>query len=205
VAHRTIVFGVLGGISAGKSLVASLLAGPDGLVLDADRMARDELESPGGRERLVERYGASALTAPGEVDREALARRAFSDAAERRWLEGWIHPAVRVRIGAQLRAARDRGVACVVLDVPLLLENDAQHHLVAACDALVFVDASAEVRERRSRQSRGWPPGELARREAAQLSLDEKRARADHVITNEGPREALDEVVRRIRAEHGLP
>ncbi len=204
-AHRTTVFGVLGGIASGKSLVAGLLAGPDGLVLDADATAHEELESPAGRERLVERYGSSALTPGGSVDRAALARRAFCDAKERHWLEGWIHPAVRVRIDAQLRAARDRGVACVALDVPLLLENDAQHHLVAACDALVFVDASAEVRERRSRQSRGWPPGELARREAAQLDLDEKRARADHIVTNEGPREALDEVVRRIRAAHGLP
>jgi dephospho-CoA kinase len=61
------------------------------------------------------------------------------------------------------------------------------------------------VRERRSGQSRGWPPGELARREAAQLDLDEKRSRADHVVMNEGPREALDEVVHRIRAAHGLP
>ena len=203
--HHTTVFGVLGGIASGKSLVAQLLAGPDGLVLDADRMAHEELESAAGRERLVERYGSSALTPGGAVDRASLARRAFADAEERRWLEGWIHPAVRVRIGAQLRAARDRGVACVVLDVPLLLENDAQHHLVAACDALVFVDASVEVRERRSRQSRSWPPGELARREAAQLDLDEKRARADHVVMNEGPREALDEVVHRIRAAHGLP
>jgi len=204
VAHRTTVFGLLGGIAAGKSLVAALLAGPGGLVLDADRMAHEELESPAGRQRLVERYGSSVLTPAGAIDREFLARHAFSKAGERRWLEGWIHPAVRVRIGAQLSAARDRGVACVVLDVPLLLENDAQHHLVAACNALVFVDASAEVREHRARQSRGWPPGELARREAAQLDLDEKRARADHVVTNEGPREALDEVVRRIRAAHGL-
>jgi dephospho-CoA kinase len=201
---RSIVFGVLGGIASGKSLAASLLAGPHGLVLDADRMAREELESPEGRRRLVERYGPAALAPDGSVEREALARRAFGDESERRWLEGWIHPAVRVRIGAELRAARARGVACIVLDVPLLLENDAEHHLVAACDALVFVDASQEARERRARQTRGWSPGELARREAAQLPLDEKRARADHVLTNEGPREALEEEVRRIRAAHGL-
>ena len=201
---RSITFGVLGGIASGKSLAARLLAGPDGLVLDADRFAREELESPAGRARVLERHGPSALTSAGEVDREALARRAFGDEVERRWLEGWIHPAVRVRIESELSAARARGVACIVLDVPLLLENDAQHHLVAACDALVFVDASREARERRARQSRGWQPGELERREAAQLDLDEKRARADHVLKNEGPREALEEEVRRIRAAHGL-
>jgi dephospho-CoA kinase len=204
VPRRSIVLGVLGGIAAGKSLAAELLAGPDGVVLDADRFAREELDSPEGRRRLVERYGPTALAPDGSPDREALAQRAFGDPGERAWLEGWIHPAVRVRIGSELSAARARGVACIVLDVPLLFEHDARHHLVAACDALVFVDASAEARERRARQSRGWPAGEVARREAVQVALDEKRARADHVLTNEGPRAALEAQVRRVRAALGL-
>lgn len=198
------MLGVLGGIASGKSLAARLLAGPDGVVLDADRFAREELESPAGLRKLLERYGPIALGPDGMPDREGLARRAFGDEAERQWLEGWIHPTVRVRIGSELSAARARGVACVVLDVPLLLEHEARHHLVAACDALVFVDASAEARERRARQSRGWPPGELARREAVQVPLDEKRARSDHVLKNEGQREALEAEVRRVRAALGL-
>jgi dephospho-CoA kinase len=73
----------------------------------------------------------------------------------------------------------------VVLDVPLLLENDAEHGLARACDALVFVDADAKVRDERAVARRGWASGELARREALQLPLAHKRDRADFVIRND--------------------
>jgi len=200
----SLVFGVLGGVASGKSEVARLLAGPEGLVIDADRLARQELESPASIARLVERYGASILDAQGAPDRQALAAQAFADEPERHWIEDWIHPAVRVRMARELSEARDRGVPRIVLDVPLLLENDAQHRLVAACDVLVFVEASFELREHRARHSRGWPPGELARREAAQLPLPVKRARADHVVANNGDREALAAAVQRVLQAHGL-
>ena len=55
----------------------------------------------------------------------------------------------------------------------------------------MFVDAPAEARERRAMAARGWAAGELARREAAQLPLAEKRARAQHVIENDGDPAAL--------------
>jgi len=201
---RSLVFAVLGGIASGKSEVARLLAGPDGRVLDADRLAAEVLGSPDGRARLVERFGPGILGPGGAPDRAALAARVFSDPGERRWLEGWIHPAVRVRMTQELAQARACGVPRIVLDVPLLLENDAEHGLVATCDALVFVEASQEVRERRAQQARGWPPGELARREAAQMPLRDKRARAHHVVRNEGDLQALAAEVRRVLAAHGL-
>lgn len=198
------VFGVLGGIGAGKSEVARLLAGPEGLVLDADRLAREELESPAGRERLVQRFGPRILGPRGEPDREALAQRLFADPAERAWLEGWIHPAVGVRMERELARARRERRARIVLDVPLLLESEAARALAEACDALVFVAASREVREQRVRRARGWRAGELERREAAQLPLEHKRARADHVIENEGDLDSLAAAVGRVLELRGL-
>lgn len=180
------VFGVLGGIASGKSAVARALAGPDGLVLDADHMAHEALASEEGRRRLVERWGAEVLDPDGRPDRKRIAERVFGAPAELAWLEGWIHPAVRVRMHAELEAARAAGVPRVALDVPLLLEHDDRHGLVERCDALVFVDAPAAVRDERARRTRGWPAGELARREALQLPLETKRARAHHVIENHG-------------------
>ncbi len=198
------VFGVIGGIAAGKSEVARLLAGPGGLVLDADRLAREELESPAGRERLLGRYGPGILGPDGRPDRAALSERLFGDPGERRWVEGWIHPAVGVRMDRELAEAQSQGRARIVLDIPLLLESEAARPLSEACDALVFVEASSEVREARVRRSRGWPLGELARREAAQLDLERKRARADHVIENQGDLASLAAAVRRVLVAHGL-
>ena len=188
---RTVVWGVLGGIASGKSRVAQLLAGPAGVVIDADRLAHGVLAEAPVLERIRARFGAGVLDAEGRVDRGRLARAVFDDPAGRAALESWVHPRVRERVAALLAEARREGVPRVVLDVPLLLENDGQHGLLSECEQLVFVDAPLEARERRARAGRGWDAGEVARREAAQLPLDDKRAAAQHVIRNDGDLAAL--------------
>jgi dephospho-CoA kinase len=205
----TLVLGVLGGIASGKSAVARLLAGEEGLVIDADALANEVLASTELAERVRATFGPGALGADGLPDRSALARIVFADAAARSALEGWIHPRVRARISALLEDAKARGVPRVVLDVPLLLESapdrgsddsdpgkGGQHDLAALCDALVFVDAPLEERERRAAAHRGWEVGEVARREAAQLPLEAKRERADLTIRNDAGLDQLRAAVR---------
>lgn len=184
---RPLVLGILGGIASGKSAVARLLAGPEGLVLSADAIAHEVLDSSAVQARVRARFGPTAIGPDGKVDRAVLARAVFAPeggAALRAELESWTHPLVRVRINERLEAARLAHVPRVVLDVPLLLENDAEHGLAQRCDVLVFVDVPDAERERRARRERGWAPGEVARREATQLPLDEKKRRAHHVLTN---------------------
>lgn len=193
---KPLCLGVLGGIASGKSAVARLLAGGEGEILDADRLAREALGSEAGRTFLLERFGPEVLTSRGEPDREALAALVFSEPDARADLEGWIHPRVRERIRAGLEEARARGARRVVLDVPLLLENNEQHGLADLCDFLIFVDSDPDERDARARERRGWSEGEVARREAAQLSLEQKRERAHFVIVNRGTLEDLDAAVR---------
>src|SRR5688572_10924643 len=186
-AERSLVLGVLGGISSGKSTAARLLAGPEGVVISADELAREALDSPAVLARVRERFGAEVVGPDGRADRAALARLVFDgERCEelRRELESWTHPLVRARIEERLSAARAAGVPRIVLDVPLLLENDAQHGLGRLCDVLVFVDVHAAERERRARRDRGWKSGEVARREATQLPLSEKKKRAHHILSN---------------------
>ena len=194
----TVVLGVLGGIASGKSRVARILAGESGRVIDADELAEEVLGLPEIVGRIRERFGEGCLDPEGRPDRKALAALVFDPKTgdeARRALEGWTHPLVRARILERLREARAAGIPCVVLDVPLLLENDARHGLVKQCDALVFVDADLPARDRRASHARGWPPGEVARREATQLELDEKRKRADVVVPNNGSPEELARAV----------
>ena len=190
----TTVLGVLGGIASGKSLAARLLAGPGGVVIDADELVDAMYSDPSFRERVVEHFGARVRQADGSIDRAALGRLVFDDPRERRRLEGWIHPRVREKIEQRMSEARAARVPRVVLDVPLLLENDAQHHLASSCSALVFVDAPRAQREARA-LARGWAAGELARREATQMPLEEKRSRAQYTIENHGTKQQLSEAV----------
>ena len=194
------VIGVLGGIASGKSWVATRLAGSDGLVIDADAIAREVLESEELRPELSRAFGPSILRADGLPDREELARRVFASPAERARLESFTHPRIRARIRGLLEGARARRVPRVVLDVPLLLENQAANGLPEECHELLFVDSDAQARARRAAASRGWEPGEVARREAQQLPLEEKRARAHFVIRNRGTLEELESEVLRYLA-----
>ncbi|MCB9903571.1 MAG: dephospho-CoA kinase [Planctomycetes bacterium] len=196
--------GVLGGIASGKSLAARLLAGSDGVVIDADRHARAALQSPELGARLVEAFGAGVLGPDGAPDRAAIAERVFRDPEAKRRLESWIHPSVRARMRAELDDARAAGRGPIVLDVPLLLENDAHHGLVQECDFLVYVDSEPDVRDARAVANRGWEPGEVARRESTQLPQSAKRARARYVIDNRGEPSELESAVREILAAEGL-
>ncbi len=198
-----LVIGVLGGIASGKSHVARLLAGDRGAVVDADRLAREALETPEVVRRVRERFGAEAVAPDGRVRREVLAETVFRDAEARRALESWTHPIVREKMALEVAAARREGRSPIVFDVPLLVENDAQHGLARACDVLVFVDADDAERERRARQ-RGWQPGELARREAAQLPLPAKRELAAHLISNRTSVSDLEAAVAELRSKLGL-
>jgi dephospho-CoA kinase len=195
---RSLVLGVLGGIASGKSAAARLLAGPEGVVIDADRLAREVLESAEVRAALRANFGPEIAAEGRAVDREKLGALVFADADARRRLESLTHPRVRARVRKLLDEARSEGVPRIVLDVPLLLENDDRHGLVRECDVLVFVDSDATAREARARESRGWAPGEVARREAAQMPLEAKRARADHVLVNSGDLPGLERDVRRL-------
>lgn len=195
------VIGVLGGVASGKSAVARALAGPGGIVIDADRVAREVLDAPELRPALQAAFGPSVLRPDGHPDRDALAELVFRSPERRQQLEAFTHPLIRDRIRAQLDAARAHGVPRIVLDVPLLLEHEGQHGLVAECQTLVFVEADARLRDARAVASRGWKPGEVSRREATQMPLELKRARADHVIVNEGSLAELEEAARRVLTE----
>jgi dephospho-CoA kinase len=190
------VIGILGGISSGKSEVARLLALPRGRVIDADRLAGEVLRAEETISWLRAEFGPGIFEAGGRLDRRALARVVFEEAGARESLEGWIHPRVRERISASLIEARAEGRSPIVLDIPLLLENETENRLAGECDFLVFVETDPEERDRRAQERRGWSAGEVARRERLQLPLKRKRERAHHVIEN---RSGLSELAARVR------
>ena len=211
----TRVFGLLGGIASGKSTVSEVLAGSEGVILSADQEAHAALEQPDIQERLIERFGPGVIGPDGKTDRPALGKVVFDDPEARKALEGWIHPVVRARLWAAFLAAIDQGCPAVVVDVPLLLESAPDFArrgsssalpdelpsepppdgLLRYCDYLVFIDAPIAARDARAVKNRGWEPGEVRRREAAQMPLAEKRRHADLIIQNDqGPNELHTQV-----------
>ncbi len=177
------VVGLTGGIASGKSAVARIMGELRVPVLDADRLAR-EVVRPGspGLAAVTERFGQGVLGEGGALDRDALARVVFRDAAARRRLEAIVHPAVAA--AARERAARyvAAGAPWVLYDAALLVETGAYREL----SALILVAAPLELQIARLMERDGLARGAALRRIEAQLPLEEKRRVADFVIENTG-------------------
>lgn len=192
------VVGLIGGIGSGKSVVASMLEEMGGVVIDADRLGHEALRQPAIATAVVKRWGERVLDESGQVQRSRLADIVFADANERRALETLVFPWIERRIQEEVKKAeRDPRVTLIVLDAAILLETGWGR----VCDRLVFVKAPREQRLARLASSRGWTAKEVEAREAAQLPVDEKRARADVVIDNEGDLERTRSQVERLAQE----
>jgi dephospho-CoA kinase len=189
-----LVIGLTGGIASGKSTVAGYFEKLGGVVIDADAIVRNVLACKGIRETLARRWGKEFLDADGRPDRQKIAEVVFRSPKKLEEWTSWVHPPTRKKMRKQLEnALKNSLVSFIIVDAPLLIEAD----LEAWCDAVVFVDADPSRRIERARVSRGWPDDEVRRRESAQLSLSEKRNRADAVISNNGsPAETFRQVKR---------
>ncbi|HBZ97711.1 MAG TPA: dephospho-CoA kinase [Phycisphaerales bacterium] len=192
------VIGIVGGIGSGKSRVASLLEASGCIVSDADALARAALRDETVRDTIVSWWGEGMLEDDGSVSRARVADRVFADPAELDRLEALLHPLVESGRRAEFDAAGDDTTA-LVIDAPLLLEVGLDRE----CDVILYVDTPRAVRLERVASSRGWDEAELARREGRQMSLDEKRSRAHHVVVNHGRVEDLREQVEAFLATLG--
>jgi dephospho-CoA kinase len=136
---------------------------------------------------VVRRWGEQVLNSNGAVDRKKLAAIVFADPNERKALERLVHPWIGRRLKEEVALAGARPqVRLIVIDAAVLLEAGWD----GVCDRIVFVHADEGVRRQRVLQ-RGWRLDDLARREAAQMPLTEKRSRADHVLDNSSALEHL--------------
>lgn len=183
--------------------MASLLAGRGATVLDADRMAHRELERPEVRGEVVRALGEGVRGPDGRIERRAVAEAVFGRPERLRALEAILHPRVLAAFEAEIerrRAPPGEPREVVVLDAPLLWEAGGR----ALCDERLFVEASPETRARRARE-RGWAEGEIERREARQVPLEEKRAAATYVIDNDGDLARTEEQVDRFWRERLAP
>lgn len=189
-----LIVGLTGGIASGKTAVADRLAAHGAVIVDADLLAREVVESgTPGLAAVAERFGPGVLTArdggAAELDRAALGSIVFADAAARRDLEAIIHPRVRARAAELTRAAPDDAV--VVQVIPLLVETGQS----GAFDRVLVVDVDPAVQLRRLMARNDLSREQAQARIDAQATREQRLAAADEVIDNTGTPAQLDAAV----------
>lgn len=189
-----LLVGVTGGIGSGKSTVAGMLRDRGAVVFDADELARRAID-PGtaGHAKVIERFGPQTLSADGSIDRRSVARLVFGDEDARRDLEAIVHPEVFRLLKEGLDPYRETG-RVVVFDAPLIVEAGFR----AACDVLVVVTASPDLRLKRVESSGRMTKEEARARVTVQAPDEEKERVADIVISNDGTLEDLEREVDRL-------
>lgn len=177
--------GLTGSIAVGKSFVCDVFRELGCHVLDADKTAREVVE-PGtiGHRRVVEEFGASVLQADGSIDRKKLGRIVFADQKKRELLNSIIHPLVIEEQDkwVRARAAEDEnGIA--IVDAALMIESGGYKRF----DKLIVVWCEPAIQLKRLMLRDNLTREEAERRIGAQMSQDEKKRYADHLIdTSEG-------------------
>lgn len=181
-----LLVGLTGGIGSGKSTVSAMLADRGAVVIDADVIAREIVE-PGqpAYDKVVERFGPTVVGDDGRLDRPAIAAIVFNDRQALTDLEAITHPAVGARM-TELMAAQTDTDHVVVLDVPLLVEKGTY-----TTAGTIVVDVDPEIAVRRLVAQRGMDEADVRRRMAAQVSREERLAKADFVVSNDGTPDEL--------------
>ena len=180
---RVRLIGLTGGIASGKSTFARALRAEGMPVIDADQLSRDAVaRGTPALAAIAAAFGPEALGQDGELDRKRVGDRVFADPAARARLEAIVHPAVREAMRAETARLAAAGHPLAFYDVPLLYEVG----LTSQVEAVVVVWAPREAQAARLRARDGLTAAEAEARLAAQLPIDEKAARADFVVANDG-------------------
>lgn len=183
------VLGLTGSIATGKSTVAGLFAREKIPIVDADLIARQVIE-PGQRayNEVVQVFGRDILMDDQSINRGKLGALIFNNQQKRDQLNQIVHPVII----DQLIAERDRliksGHPLIVLDIPLLYEID----LVELVDQVVVVYTTAENQLARLMARDQLTEAEAKQRINSQLSIEEKKQRANYLIDNNSSKEETE-------------
>ncbi|HFH9837050.1 TPA: dephospho-CoA kinase [Streptococcus suis] len=180
------VIGLTGGIASGKSTVTAFLRNHGYPVIDADAVVH-ELQAKGGKlyQILLEEFGEEILSVDGNLDRAKLGQAVFADSSLRVRLSDLQDKIIKEELLTR-RDVLKQTEQVVFMDIPLLYEADYSGEVDEVW--LVYVDRAQQLDRLIKRN--GLSVQDAENRLVAQLSLEEKRAKAQVVIDNSGAVEA---------------
>jgi dephospho-CoA kinase len=186
------VIGLTGGIASGKTSVTQRLASKGAHILDADRIGH-EVIAPGGEgyQEVIAAFGNDIVAPDKTIDRRKLGNIVFSNKEKLKILNGISHPRMAARMAREIDAIRAKPVEeqppLIVLEAAILLEAGWDR----LCDQVWTVEAPMELSISRLMARNNLSLEAAQARLNAQISNDERAARAHKVIKNSGSMDFL--------------
>lgn len=185
--QNKMTIGITGGIGSGKSTVSDYLRHLGYKIVDADLIAREVVELNGpAYAPIVEAFGKDILKEDQSIDRTRLGEIIFHDEDKRALLNQITHPVIHQEINKRVAQYLEEA-SLVFADIPLLYESDIPYEF----DEVWVVYTNEAVRVKRI-VSRDHVTDDYAKvKIGSQMSLEEKRTRADRVLDNSYSKEIL--------------
>ena len=178
------VLGITGGIGSGKSTVSRYLADKGLIVIDADEISRQVTDVGGIAVPAIEEvFGKRAVKDDGSLNRKYVSGVVFKDKTKLDVLSTIIHKYVLDKMESDIQRYREKGVKCVVLDVPIPVNR-----FVAMCNQIWVVTCDDDIRLSRL-EGRGMDREDAQRRIAMQMTNDEYISLGEFSIDNSGSME----------------
>lgn len=181
--NQSKIIGLTGSIATGKSQVSKYLKGKGIKVVDADLIARDVANYKSVKNKIKKVFGDD-LYINDQLDRKKLAEIIFAKKKiHRQKLNDIMHPEIYKEINKKTRGKED----LVFVDIPLLFENEdinKKYGLEFDEIWLVYVDRETQIKRLMDRDgiSREYAEKKIN----SQISVEEKRKKADVIIDNSG-------------------
>lgn len=176
------IYGLTGGIAAGKTTVLKIFQEAGCRIFDADQVARIIVE-PGtvGLKQITKQFSKNILLPDGSLNRKKLGRIVFSDRRQLNILTGITGPLIRKRILKMIEDAKnDPSEQINIFEVQLLFESNYQPYF----DATIAVYVDHETQLKRLMKRNNITKQAAEDKINSQMSMDEKREKADYWIDN---------------------
>lgn len=188
------IIGLTGGIASGKSTVASTLGTWGAYVIDADKLGHSAyISGTQAFTDVVAAFGGDIIGADGEVDRRSLGGKVFGNPDGLKKLTDIVWPAIMRMAEIEIANAKAKDPRrAVVLEAAVLIEAE----WLGLVDQVWVTVVEPGIAIERASARDGVDATAVQARIDAQLSNEERIAKAHEVIHNSGDQDHLIEQIR---------
>ncbi|KRN99764.1 dephospho-CoA kinase [Companilactobacillus kimchiensis] len=178
------IYGLTGGIAAGKSTVLELFKEHGYMVYDADTVARKVVQPASiGLKEIVAEFGDKVLQADGSLNRSKLAAIVFSDELQLQKLNQITRPLIKDEILKIITEVKNSSqTITTIFEIQLLFEGHYQEYF----DGVISLYVEPQTQLQRLMKRNKLTEKVAWERINSQMSMNEKKSRADFVIDNSG-------------------
>ncbi|MFC6175871.1 dephospho-CoA kinase [Companilactobacillus huachuanensis] len=193
------IYGLTGGIAAGKSTVLAMFREHGFIIFDADSFAREVvIPNSIGLKQIVDQFGEQILNADGTLNRAKLGSIVFSDNEQLQKLNHITRPLIKEKILETIDLIKkSTSKTIAIFEIQLLFEGGYENYF----DGVISLYERPEIQLDRLMKRNDLSKKVAQDRINSQLSMDEKKRRADFVIDNSGDLKHLEQEFEKLMSQ----